>query len=327
MKPSILEQRLEKNHELRICPDGTVLFRDARITGRLSFTQIADTHLYPPPDDRNSINEAYRKVSCSGSLKALVTPYNVLKKQLAGMLDAVKLRGDDFVAWSGDILDTYQPENSSMVLELCRERGLAYYFQMGNHDWDYGWWLPGEHAEPSAMLPAAMYDIGLRTRQAEEVMTKSWSMPGRYYSFDLKGVRFINTDPIHRTITDPSIGPIKLVSTYDAPQANWLTSQLRWEGPMIIFQHVPFSPLTSEYQAEPWRSFAGGCVSKEDPVSRRVQTAVENCPNLLGVFVGHKHMRTEDPLGNTWQFMTGLPAEGQSRHVIISNEPFPESMC
>ena len=131
-------QSIKKNTP-EVAPDGTVRIRDSRVTSPIRFTQIADVHLYPPPADRDCINDAYRMISCNGSLRALETPYNALTAQLAGMLDEVKARGDDFVAWSGDILDTYDPETAGLVVKLCRERDLPCYFQMGNHDWDYGW--------------------------------------------------------------------------------------------------------------------------------------------------------------------------------------------
>ncbi len=289
---------------------------DRRVTAPVSFTQISDVHLYPPPDDRDSINEAYRQISCNGSLRALETPYNTLVAQLAAMLDEVKARRDDFVLWTGDILDTYDPETASLVVELCRERGLPCYFQMGNHDWDFGW-TPGD---TSTRLPATMFDIEMRNKQARKMMIQDWGMPGLYYSFERSGVKFISADTMHRTLRDPSDGPINPASTYDQAQAEWIIDQLKWDGPMVLFQHVPFNPTTPDYQVEPWKSFVYGCVNEEDPITRRVAEAVKTCPNLLGVFVGHKHRRAEDPLGSTWQFMIGLAAEGQSRRVVIERE-------
>lgn len=299
----------------QISPDGTVHITDPRVQGRVAFTQIADVHLYPPGVDRDLVNEVYRQISCNGSLRALNTPFNALVGQVAGMLDEVAGRGDDFVVWSGDILDTYDPEIAALVVELCRERGLPCYFQMGNHDWDFGW-TPGDM---STRLPATKFDVDQRNRQALKMMTEDWGMPGLYYSFERKGVRFISADTIHRTLTDPADGPINPASTYDPVQAEWIIEQLKWDGPMVLFQHVPFNPTTPDYQVEPWKNFVYGCVLEEDPVSARVAQTVKQCPNLLGVFVGHKHRRSEDPLGLTWQFMVGLAAEGCSRRVVIES--------
>ena len=308
---------MEQNkRQPQISADGAVRITDSRVTAPISFTQLADVHLYPPPEDRSQTNEVYRAISCNGGLPPLVTPFNALVAQIAGMLDEVTARGDDFVAWSGDILDTYHPETAALVVNLCRERGLACYFQIGNHDWDYGW-PPGDM---STRLPATKFDVALRNKQAHKMMTEDWGMPGLYYSFERSGVRFISADTLHRTLTDPSVGPINPASTYDETQADWIIDQLRWDGPMVLFQHVPFNPTTPDYQVEPWKNFIYGCVLEEDPISRRVAEAVKTCPNLLGVFVGHKHRRAEDPLGATWQFMVGLAAEGQSRRVLIERE-------
>lgn len=306
----------------QLYPDGSVQFVDARVTQPLAFAQVADTHLYPPPTDRNDINEEYRATSCSGVLKALNTPYALLEQYLGRMLDDMKTCGVDFVSFSGDILDCYHPESARLLVELCAERGLPAYFQMGNHDWDTEW-PTGDGSSCLDRLVTQQYDLALRAERASKLMTQDWGMPGLDYSFECKGVRFVNLDTIHRSRTPTWEG--KISSSYDEAQADWLIKQLAYEGPIIIFQHVPFNPVTSEYRPEPWVNLAFGCVGDDDQ-SRRVRAAVENCPNLLGVFVGHKHFCSEDPLGHTWQFMIGLTSGGHWRLVKIANTPPPESL-
>ena len=300
-----------------IYPDGSVHFWDHRVTTPVTFAQVTDTHLYPPPADRNDINREYRATSCNGGLKALNTPYAEIEQQLASMLDDIKACGVDFVSFTGDILDCYHPESARMLVALCAERELPAYFQMGNHDWDTEW-PSGDGSSSPNRLPAQQYNIELRMRRAEKLMTEEWGMPGLYYSFDCQGVRFLSLDTIHRSQTPTWEG--KISSSYDEAQADWLIQQLAYEGPIIIFQHVPFNPVTPEYRPQQWVDLHGGCVG-DDERSQRVRAAVESCPNLLGIFVGHKHFCSEDPLGYTWQFMTGLAADGHWRLVKIANTP------
>ncbi len=66
--------------------------------------------------------------------------------------------------------------------------------------------------------------------------------------------------------------------------------------------------------------------SCDDEHSQRARTVVESCPNLLGVFVGHKHSCSEDLLRHTWQFVTGLASDGHWRVVKIAKTPPAEHL-
>jgi hypothetical protein len=306
--------------EVYLHPDGSVQFMDRRVSRPITFAHVADTHLYPPPENRDDINHAYRATSCNKDLKSLVTPYARLEQLITRMMDDIAACEVDFVSFSGDILECYHPESARMLVDLCAERGLTAYFQMGNHDWDTEWPVD-DRPHGLGRLPSQQYDLGMRNGRAEKVMCGDWGMPGLYYSFESKGVRFVCLDTIHRSRTPTMEG--KISSFYGETQANWLIEQLAYDGPIVVFQHVPFNPMTADYRPEPWPKFVYGCVANDEE-TLRVRAAIENCPNVLGVFVAHKHFRSEDPLGNTRQFMIGLACEGDWRLVKIADTPLPE---
>jgi len=298
--------------------DGSVQFMDAQVTNSVAFAHITDLHWPPPPINWDEVNRKYRATSCNGSLRGLQTPFQQLQRELAGMLDKIQARGADFVLFGGDNMDCYHPQTARLMVTLCRERGLSAYFVMGNHDWDEEY-PRGDVKDCPHRLVAQKYDRELRNSRARKLMTEDWQMSGLYYSFECKGIRFIILDTLHITLTE---AVDDIASFYDEEQADWLIKQLEWDGPIIVAQHVPFSPVTPTYQPEAWMDLRGTVC--EDDQGQRVRSALASCPNLLGIFVGHKHFRAEDPLGNTCQFMTKLSCENVYRYVKITNASSPE---
>ena len=299
---------------------------DARVTDPVAFAHITDLHWPPPAADWDEVNSEHQTSSCQGVMRNVQTPLRQLQKELAAMVDEIQARGADFVLFGGDNVDCYHPQAARLMLTVCQERGLPAYFVMGNHDWDEEY--PRGDVKDKLCLHRVItrkYDRELRSRRVRKLMIEDWQMPGPYYSFECKGVRFVILDPWHIPLTEPWDGHI--YSFYDEEQVNWLIKQLEYDGPIIVAQHVPFNPLTPTYQPEVWVGL-GGTVYEDDQ-GRRVRLALENW-NILGIIVGHKHilMTREDPLGNTWQFMTEPSGENgyRYRYFNITSAPSPGSL-
>ena len=290
---------------LRMYDGGHLQFRDTRIHDSLSFAHVTDFHLPPHPPDLWP--ETYRPGISWWDVEMLHP-----NRQLAHVLDEIQSHGVDFVFFGGDTLDYYHPETANRVRRMCQERDLPVYFQIGNHDWE------SDHIR----YVTHHLDEELRAQNCQR-LCEHWDMPGLYYSFDFQGVRFVALDTPY--------GPLESGGSaghFDLNQVSWLIEQLKYDGPTIIFHHVPFVCATVEERLRlNWNGWAGKlpCID-ENELGSRVKRAIENSTNVLGTFVGHAHLRSEAPLGGTWQFMTDAGYRHQWRYVKITTNDPPKSL-
>ena len=285
----------------RFYPYGEVYFTEPRVTDTLSFAHVVDLHL--PPVDEAAWPARYRHA---------IEWWNVDSGRphatLPALLDQVAAAKVDFVFFGGDVLDYYDPATADYVVELCRQRGLKCHFQIGNHDYE------------SDYLRFVTHECDAQVRAANGAkLAEHWQMPGLYHSFEQRGVRFVSLDtPYHKL--DCGYG-----GRFDRAQADWLTEQLSFDGPIVVFLHVPFALPTNELRLRGvWNGNLAGVI--EDEQGRRVKNAIAACPNVLGLFCGHTHVRFEDRLGHTCQFITGSGTQGDWRKVTIGPGPPPKSM-
>lgn len=287
--------------EFRLYADGGVHFVDLRVNNPVSFAHVTDLHL--PPYSPQTRPKQYRRaiewwdVDCEH-------PNDVLP----GLLDEIQSAGVDFVFFGGDVLDYYDADTANRVVQLCRERSLDYRFQLGNHDFE---------------TPHIRYVTHENDRKARSEcgarLCKHWNMPGLYYSFDRGRVRFIVLDTPYEKIEGGWGG------VYDEAQVDWLIEQLHHDGPIVIFHHIPFKLSSLEFRLRlVWNGVAGWVV--DDGNSRRLLSAIGGCGNVLGTFTGHSHIRSEDPIAQTCQFMTAAGYMRQWRLVTIDKGPPPKSL-
>jgi hypothetical protein len=137
-------------------------------------------------------------------------------------------------------------------------------------------------------------------------------MPALYYSFERQGVRFLVLDTPYVKLNGDYAGIV------DKAQTDWFIDQLDYDGPMIVFHHVPFNLPTVEHRLLAVWNGTMGCIAN-DRNGRRILDAMKHCPNVLGTFTAHAHIRSEDPLGGPWQFMAPPASEGQWRYVKIAS--------
>ena len=280
---------------------GALQFVDPRTPSPVSFAHVADLHL--PPDPPDLWPKRYRRA---------IEWWDIEQKRpnamLPGMLDEIQAQGVDFVFFGGDILDYYHPETADRVVRLCQERGLEAHFQIGNHDWET------EH------IRYVTNDLEPQVRAERSAkVAQHWNMPGLYYSFDKAGVRFIALDTPYERSQGVWAG------LFDDAQADRLGGQLDCDQPIVVFHHVPFNTPSLEPHVRAFWQGSLACVAENDK-GLRVKHAIENCPNILGTFVGHAHLRSEDPIGGTWQFMAEAGIHRWWRYVKISNTDPPKSL-
>ena len=280
---------------------GSVYFTVPRMSETVSFAHVTDLHL--PPFSQSDWPEKYRS-----AIEWWNVELRFPQKRLAKMLDEMKEKGVDFIFFGGDNLDYFHPKTADALAGMCRDRGLDARFQIGNHDWETEYIRFVTHE----------YDGEIRKERAGE-LCRIWNMPGIYYSFVRKGILFISLDT-------PYIRKGKgFTGFFDDRQADWFLNELKYDGPVIIFHHVPFSCPTVEYRLRAvWKGFLA-CI-EEDRNGRTVRSGIEQAKNILGTFVGHSHIRSEDPIGNTCQFMTPGGSLGEYRYVKIDDRTPPKSM-
>ena len=285
----------------KLYPDGDIQFVDPRVSEPVSFAHVTDLHLPPNPD----LWPAEYRHGIAWWDAAFKHPGQSLPRLLDGIAD----RDVDFTLFGGDVLDTYHAESADRLPRLCRERGLQGFFQFGNHDWE----------PPHIRYTPRPFDAAVR-EDSQQRLCQHWEMPGPYYAFERNGVRFVVLDCVYLK----SDG--KYAGYFQDEQVTWCLDQLCYDGPIVIFHHVPFNVPTIEHRfLARGDSLGGGCLTEDDN-GRRMREAIGGCPNVLGTFTGHAHLRSEDPLGNTWQFSTGAAADGCWRYVKIAATPPPASL-
>ena len=281
--------------------DGHVHICDERVTEPVSFVHVVDLHLHPEPP--GVWPERYRS-----AIEWWDVEFDRPGRTVAGLLDRIKAFGSDFVFFGGDTLDHYDSETAKRVASLCTERGLESFFQLGNHDCETEYVRYVTHRVDAEQRN----EMGLR-------LCEHWSMPGLFYSFERGNIRFISLDTCYDKTSRGYEG------FFDDLQTEWLIGQLKHDGPIIVFHHVPFAAPSFRYRM---RAMYGDIwlYLREDENGRSVRSALERCPNLLGTFAGHLHLSAEDPLGEHCQFVTGAAANGSWRYVRIANTPAPKSL-
>jgi len=288
-------------NSFRLYPYGSVQFQDTRIKAPLTFAHVTDLHLTPDP--KEATNKPYRH-----GIEWWDATFNRPHQVLPTLLAEIRAAGVDFVFFGGDNIDCYDPQIAERLAGLVQDYGLKAYFQSGNHDWES---LPIRYV-------THQYDASLRSENLRK-LCRHWGMPASYYSFELKGIRFVVLDPPYMKVGGSWSG------FFDDEQTEWFLKQLQHDGPIVVFHHIPFHPPTLEYRL---RTVWGGqlaCVA-DDANGQRVLHAIETSPNILGTLTGHAHIRSEDPLGQTCQFMTAPLSDAQWRYVKISDAPPPKSL-
>lgn len=285
----------------KLYTDGSVQFVEARLVQSIAFAHVTDLHL--PGVPRDAWPGQYRS-AIEWWNQELGYPDQVVET----LLDEIKAARVDFVFFGGDVLDYYNAGTAKHLLEMCQQRGLTAKFQLGNHDYESEYLRFVSHEFDPVVFS-----------QNSRKLCNHWRMPNLDYFFEIGGVQFLSLSVEYKHLNGTWGG------TVTDEQAYWLIAQIRQNKPLVIFHHIPFAlPTVAPRLAQFW-SGKLACIRNDDN-GRRLREAIEENHNVLGTFSGHAHMRSEDPFGQTWQFITGPGHLGQWRYVKISGERPPKSL-
>lgn len=280
---------------------GAVQFVDERITTPVAFAHVTDLHLPGIPTD--AWPAQYRH-----GIEWWNVDMGYPDRIVGDLLDRVGQAEVDFVFFGGDVIDYYDAGAAEHLVEACRRRGLRPYFQIGNHDAENHYLRFISHE----------FDAGVFAANGRKLCAH-WDMPDLDYAFEVGGVRFIALTLEYKRGSGGLGGVVK------NGQAEWFIEQADFDGPVVVFEHIPFGLPTVADRLRRFWSGSLACVVA-DGNGRRLSEAIEGSANILGMFTGHAHMRSEDPFGRTWQFMTGPAHLGEWRYVKIHDTPPPKSL-
>ena len=285
----------------RIYANGDVWFRDERVSAPVRFAHVVDLHL--PPLSTTTVPAKYHPAIQWWNIN-FCHPHGNLPR----MLDEIRRQEVDFVFFGGDVLDCFDQDTANHVVGLCEQRNLICHFQLGNHD-----------AE-SLHVRYVTHEFDPQTRRDNAArLCRIWRMPDLNYSFMHEQVRFVAMDCPYYKVNGTSVGVL------DDEQLDWLDGVLAEGGPTVILHHVPLNAPTVEHRLRAvWKGQLATLA--RDANTDRFRASVADHPDVLGTFVGHAHIRSEDPLGRVWQFMTPEGSAGQWRCVGISADEPPKSM-
>ena len=287
--------------DFKLYCDGNVQFLDRRVDRPIAFAHVTDLHLPGMPPSRWPAD--YRQ-----AITWWNTDMGRPQRIFGRLLDRIAASQVDFVFFGGDLLDYYHQATADHLLELCRKHRLQAFFQIGNHDTE----------SLEVRFVTHQFDAAGHAASARRLCTQ-WGMPDLDYTFQIGGVNFIVLGIEYRR------GPSGPRGYLHRAQVDWLLSQLQFDGPIVMFHHIPFGlPTLAPRLSKVLGTLAS--VAEDEPGRRAARAIMEN-PNVLGTFTGHAHMRSEDPFGRTWQFMTGPAHAGRWRYVRIGPATPPKSLA
>ncbi len=283
-----------------ICQCGTD--EEGRSSGPSSFlfAVISDTHIWSDPDAIQ--NRIFQETA------HIFNNHNP-------PIDFVVLTGDIVHKLPSDDPTLYDENPYTPLGELIRLTSLLkmpLYLIMGNHDYYTG---------------QKINDVITSDRRARErlFMDKA-GMPGPYYAFEHKGIKFYCLNSLQQ---DPRVSWVPdLVGSFGPEQVRWLAEQLSDSLPAFIFHHHPLAtPATTRAGLARFRPFevprAEGYFQKykytiyrdfTDPIYEVLKT---HRTQIKAIFFGHTHLFMRDQYEGIPLYMTDsmeFPSHAEYNH-------------
>ena len=300
--------------QIRVDDDGTVHIGDPGAAELFTFVHLADSHLRRPDPDLPWTQDLADRMSKAVNRTNALDP--------------------DFVAFTGDALDSFTPDNLAYLKATVARFRAPVRFALGNHDTgirsiDALRGLvtdPRDFAAERARITeirrnnldvpseATLRDDESGMLQSSPKIRESaiarWEralgLDSINYSVDLDGFHLVFLNFDREGITDSEMV--------------WMEADINRarERPALLFLHVPL-PIPELVPVVLARYKRDICLTAGPNTDRLFSLLSEN-PQILAVFAAHIHLDSVHRHGKMWQITTAPVFEGALRRVVV-HEP------
>ncbi|NRA40139.1 MAG: metallophosphoesterase [Planctomycetes bacterium] len=275
-------------------PHGRVIIETNAVQESVQFIHLGDPHLITDDCQTEQLTAwaRYRRD------EVFVDPDAHFQR----VLDMMPLESSDLVVCAGDLIDFYEESQVDYAMEKVKAIPCPFYMTLGNHDYQDVHWQDGKN---SSVNPCHIDKDELKKRSDYWSKKIGHDMP--HWRFEHKGINFVGIDNASYEFTESALQLLREVAAEDKLY--------------IIFSHIPIAlpPLIDRME------FLGGVadyMKTDDPATREFMDIIEGSNNFLGSFAGHSHFKSENKLGDSYQFITADVISNGFREVII--RPIPE---
>ena len=299
------------NYKVEMCADGTIRIGASDAAELFSFVQLSDSHLQVPRADLPWTGERVE------AMLEVVRRANALQP--------------DFIAFTGDMLDSFTPENLGYIKDLFARFKAPVYFVLGNHD-------PGIRSiaalrnlvDLEADFVAERERIGALRRHNVEVPREAslkddecgmlQSSP-RISSYACR--RWARAFELEELSYSLEVAGFHLVffnfdrAGIEEDEMAWLEADIKKSRarPTLLFFHVPLpvEALVAEIVGELGRD---SCLAAGPNTERLFSLLAEN-PQIAAAFCGHVHFDSMHYYENCAQITTAPVFTGACRRVVV----------
>lgn len=247
----------------------SLLFTTQNVSAKnVKFVQITDSHF-------SATNSDYSQREVEGSKE-------VLEKTIK---DINCIKGLDFVAFTGDNIDTANVNSLKAFLAIANKLKVPYYIVIGNHEV----FKSQDFDKKAYMATVRKYSKGYKPRAAN-------------YEFSKNGIIFLVVDGAKEVIPGPS-------GYYKKATLKWLDKELTKykDNEVVILQHFPI--------VEPYynRSHTTYNIKEYEDVLAKHD-------NVIAIFSGHYHANGETKKDGIYHVSTPSLLESPHNFKVVELE-------
>lgn len=231
----------------------------------VKFVQVTDSHLSTATNGYSQRDVATSKETLERTIKDINT-----------------LKGIDFVAFTGDNIDTASSKDLKLFLQIANRLKVPYYVVIGNHEV----FKSQDFDKKEYMRIVRKYSKNCRARNAN-------------YSFEKRGIVFLVVDGAKEVIPGPS-------GYYKKDTLNWLDKKLTHykNKKIVILQHFPI--------VEPYYNRSHTTYNVKD-----YEDVLKKHSNVVAIFSGHYHANAENKQDGIYHVSTPSLVEAPHNYKVV----------